>query len=139
MDLNTMTYGAVNGTDFSMLQGSNTYQADGQPGTGYMPQDLDYFRQQMLPQQHQEALTGNQHNQQYYGHSLAHHRPVMHEPVITREENYPAAAAILTQIENKLAALQAEVDATKQAAEAAIVEGGTRWGEKGIKIIYSKM
>ncbi|KAJ7506319.1 hypothetical protein B0H11DRAFT_2327369 [Mycena galericulata] len=43
----------------------------------------------------------------------------MHEPVITREENYPAAAAILTQIENKLAALQAEVDTTKQAAEAA--------------------
>ncbi|KAJ7465860.1 hypothetical protein B0H11DRAFT_2307910 [Mycena galericulata] len=35
------------------------------------------------------------------------------------KKNYPAAAAILTQIENKLAALQAEVDTTKQAAEAA--------------------
>ncbi|KAJ7429248.1 hypothetical protein B0H11DRAFT_1945453 [Mycena galericulata] len=85
----------------------------------HSPAHRRLFLTVVLPQQHQEALTGNQHNQQYYGHSLAHHRPVMHEPVITREENYPAAAAILTQIENKLAALQAEVDTTKQAAEAA--------------------
>ncbi|KAJ7510582.1 hypothetical protein B0H11DRAFT_2215342 [Mycena galericulata] len=108
----------MDGTNFNAqtLQGYNDYQPNGS-GATYMQEQLQEYHQQMFAQQ--QYYTPQQHASQYYDHSLAQHQPVVNEPVTTRQENYLAPLSVLTQIQNTLAAMQAQIDTANKAAEAA--------------------
>ncbi|KAJ7091057.1 hypothetical protein C8R44DRAFT_891747 [Mycena epipterygia] len=93
------------------------------PESEYSLQQLQQF---YTLQQHQAGLASQQpatqpiyQQQQYYEHPLAQHGPVINEPVITREQNYPPPHSTLAEIQNTMLSLQAQITEANRSAEAA--------------------
>ncbi|KAJ7105251.1 hypothetical protein C8R44DRAFT_886740 [Mycena epipterygia] len=82
------------------------------------PYQAGLTSQKNYPQQSPHAQQQYQ-TPQYYDHPLTQHALVVNEPVIIREDNYPAPLSMLTQIQNTMAAMQAQLAEANRAAEEA--------------------
>ncbi|KAJ6573129.1 hypothetical protein DFH09DRAFT_1459566 [Mycena vulgaris] len=119
-----MSYGSVNPQfDFSQM----TFPDQGEQGqTLFCGPGSDGFLSGMssyaAPAQHHHPVTNQQVSagvQSHLQNTITEYRAVLNEPVTMRTQNYPPETPLLTQMENRIAALQVRVDAANKSAATA--------------------